>query len=77
MSCHVIVPIIMNTVINITEAQHKAAKDIVDSLDLMKASSDGGELLKPSSTFNPVLQRFYQVLEKYDIIPYTIPFKLR
>jgi hypothetical protein len=47
------------------QAQLRSARDLVECLDLMKASSDGGELLKPSATFNPVLQRFYQVLEKY------------
>ncbi|PRP79754.1 hypothetical protein PROFUN_12616 [Planoprotostelium fungivorum] len=51
-----------------SEEQVKAMDDFIDSMDLMKAASDEQgnkmEALKPKHVYNPVLQQFYQAVEK-------------
>lgn len=50
-----------------SNTQLHAARNLVDSMDLMEAFEDEDgdliEALKPKNTYNPVLQRFYQNLE--------------
>eukprot|EP00727_Mastigamoeba_balamuthi_P013963 m51a1_g919 putative atp-dependent dna helicase (755) ;mRNA; r:181520-185343 len=47
--------------------QLKAARAVIQALDLMGAAVDGdgerAEALKPKHTYNPVLQRFYQAVQ--------------
>jgi ATP-dependent DNA helicase 2 subunit 2 len=44
-----------------TKEQEQGAENFIRSLDLV--SEEEGESLKPQTTFNPVLQYFYQCLE--------------
>jgi ATP-dependent DNA helicase 2 subunit 2 len=50
-----------------TDSQKAAARDLINSLDLMSGSVDESgnqtEALKPKHTFNPVLQHFYQSVQ--------------
>mmetsp|Transcript_12730 Transcript_12730/g.24528 ORF Transcript_12730/g.24528 Transcript_12730/m.24528 type:complete len:364 (+) Transcript_12730:377-1468(+) len=63
-----------NTAVTPTPAQLEAARGLISAMDLMQGEGEGaednededgaGELLQPEQTFNPVLQRFYQCVER-------------
>lgn len=54
---------------NPTESQKRATRDLIERMDLMHAATDDDgntmEALSPLLTFNPVLQRFYQCVQRY------------
>lgn len=54
--------------VKVTPNQKQAAIDLVRSMNLMTAQKDedgdAGEALIPKYTFNPILQRFYQCVER-------------
>jgi len=56
-----------------SESQKVAAEQLILALDLSSAAEDGKcnpvEALKPKYTYNPVLQRFYQCVQKKALNP--------
>lgn len=56
-----------------SDQQRAAARDLINSLDLMSGSMDSNgnqmEALKPKHTFNPVLQHFYQSVQNRALNP--------
>lgn len=64
-----------------TDEQKQAAQNLIESMNLMNAGPQNSELLRPKTTYNPALHRFFAAVEQRALDPEssvsTVPAEIK